>query len=98
MYILIDNHYMLVGIFSSKDRMRIVIEELIKNRKEREGTPCGDFHFRYIKMTINEPWFTKDGEPCKSDANAILGFNTMHPEKFTNKVETDWFTGKILKL
>ena len=93
MYVLIDRHYMLIGIFSTKKRMKIVIEELIKNDKEKEGTPCGDFHFRYIKMNIDEPWFTKDGKSCKSDANAILSLNTIHPEKFTHKVETDWNTG-----
>ena len=97
MYILIKRE-MLVGIFSSKDLMRVVIDEIIKDEKEKKGMPCGDFHFRYIKMTINEPWFTKDGKVCKSDANAILSLSTMHTEKFTNKVETDWSTGEIIKL
>ena len=38
----------------------------------------------------------------KVDVNQIdrqcVSFFTMHPEKFEHKVETDWSTGKIIKL
>ena len=99
MYILIDKSYMLIGIFSTKEKMRTVIELLIKDSKETEGTPCGNFHFRYAKIEIDEPWFTNDGEASKNpEANSILSFSTMHPEKFMHEVETNWTTGEIIKL
>ena len=99
MYILINRSGLLTGIFSTKEKMRTVIEMLIKDDKEKNGTPCGHFHFRYAKIKIDEPWFTNDGkESLNPEANAILSFATMHTEKFLHEVETDWSTGKIIKL
>ena len=97
MYALIDNHSMLIGFFSSKKRMKMVIEALIKNHYEVDGYH-GNYHFRYVKMNLDEPWLTKDGEPAPAESNAILSLATMHPKKFIHEVKTDWNTGEILKL
>lgn len=98
MYIVIKGIGTLFGIFSSKQYMKIAIEQTIKDEKEREGTPCGNFHFRYIKVKINEPWFSKDGKYHSEVGKALFSLNTMHTEAFPNEVETDWTTGKIIKL
>ena len=42
------------GIFSNKKYMRDAIEQYIKDNKETNGTPCGDFHFKYIKFDVND--------------------------------------------
>ena len=98
MYVLIRRE-LLVGIFSTKKKMKTVIEMLIKDDKETNGTPCGNFHFRYAKIKIDEPWFTFDGKSSKNpEANSILSLSTMHTEKFLHKVETDWSTGEIIKI
>ena len=98
MYALIKGSGNFIGIFSSKKKMKIVIEALIKDNKEKEGTPC-DFNFKYVKVNIDEPWFVLEGKTSTSpEANAILSLYTMHPEKFTHKVKTDWSTGKIIDM
>jgi len=86
------------GIFSSKKYMREAIEQWIKDDKETNGTPFGNFHFKYIKFAINDPWFNKDGEYHSEVGKALFSLSTMHDECFPNKVETDWSTGKIIKL
>ena len=86
------------GIFSSKKYMREAIKQWIKDDKETNGTPCGDFHFKYIKFDINDPWFNKDGEYHSEVGKALFSLSTMHDECFPNKVETDWSTGEIIKL
>lgn len=96
MYILIKAS-MLMGIFSTKQKMRKVIEANIQDNYETKGCH-GDYHFRYIKCNLNEPWFSKDGKYNSEVGQALFGLSTMHDEYFTHKVETDWSTGKILKL
>lgn len=92
---------MLFGIFSSLKHMQVAIEEYIKDIKETEGTPLGDFHFRYIEFEANEPWFTTDsneGELNNEVARAIFSLSTMHDEYFPNKIETNWSTGEIISI
>ena len=86
----------LVGIFSTKDHMRIVIEQIIKDEKETNGTPVGNMSFRYIKFKANCPWF--DDSSDMEAGKALFSFSTMHTERFPNVVETDWSTGEIIKL
>ena len=95
MYALI-RHGMLVGIFSTKDHMRILIEQLIKDEKEKTGTPVGNMCFRYIKFKPNCPWF--EGAEDIEAGKALFSLSTMHTEYFPNVVETDWSTGEITKI
>jgi len=95
MYALIRRE-MLVGIFSTKEHMRIVIEQIIKDEKETNGTPVGNMSFRYIKFKPNCPWF--EGAEDMEAGKALFSLATMHTERFPNKVETDWSTGEIIKL
>ena len=97
MYLVIHRPSMF-GIFSSKKYMREAIEQYIKDDKETNGTPCGNYHFKYIKFTVNDPWFNKDGEYHAEIGKALFSLSTMHDEYFPNKIETDWSTGKIIKL
>ena len=94
MYLLINRHYMCLGIFSSKQKMKLVIESLIQGEYEKTGEIGGNYHFRYIKFNPDDIWF-KEGNPC---SKAIFSLNTMHPEYFPNEIETDWSTGKIIKI
>lgn len=89
---------LLFGIFSSLEHMQIAIEEYIKDTKETEGTPLGDFHFRYVEFEANEPWFATDGKWHAEIGKAMFSLSTMHTEYFTNKIETDWSTGEITKI
>lgn len=97
MYVLIHKTGLLVGLFSSKEKMKIVIEELIRSDYAKSGYH-GNYNFRWVKLNIDEPWFTKDGKKAPIETNAILSFSTMHDEKFIHKVQTDWSTGKILSM
>jgi len=99
MYALIYKSGSFLGFFSSKKHMRIVIEALIRDNYEDDGYH-GDYHFRYAKIKLNEPWFAPKG---KDDANmdegkSILSLSTMHTEYFKHKVKTDWSTGKIISM
>ena len=94
MYILIKSSS-LVGIFSTKKIMREIIEGLIKDNFEKYGTH-GDYHFRYIKMNVDEPWVGNVYN--KEVGKALFSLSTLHDEYFTNKIETDWSTGEITKL
>lgn len=98
MYALIRKNGSFVGFFSSKNKMQTVIEALIKDDYETNGSPCGNFNFRWVKLNIDEPWFTKDGKVAPKESNAILSLYTLHDEKFTHKVMTDWSSGKIISL
>ena len=89
---------MVFGIFSSKKLMKFAIEEYIRNQGEVNGTPHGNYHFKYIKFSADQPWFGKDNVYNKNIGQALFSLSTMHDEYFPNKVETDWSTGKILKL
>jgi hypothetical protein len=85
MYALIYKNQQLIGLFTSKKKMREVIEMLIK--ESFIDTGChGHYHFRYTKVNVNQI-----DQQCVS-------FFTMHPEKFEHQVETDWSTGEIIKL
>lgn len=98
MYLLIKGGGSLIGIFTTKTLMKIVIEQMIQDDYERTGA-YGNFHFRYIKFNPNDPWLgDKNGHYDKNVGKAIFSLFTMHTEYFTNEVETDWSTGKILKL
>ena len=94
MYLLIDRHYSCVGIFSTKKKMRMVVEYKIKREYEKTGEIGGNYHFRYIKFKPDEAWFT-DGNPHMT---TLYSLSTMHPEKFDHEIETDWKTGKVLKV
>lgn len=97
MYALIRRSGSFVGIFSSKENMRLVIEALIKDSYETNGYH-GNYNFRYIKFNVNEPWITVDGNDAPKETTAILSLSTMHTEYFTHCVKTDWSTGKILDM
>jgi len=97
MYLLIRAS-MVFGIFSNKKYMRDAIEQYIKDQRETNGGPSGNYHFRYIKFEINDPWFNTTGEYHPEVGQALFSLSTMHNEYFPNKVETDWSTGKITKL
>lgn len=97
MYLVIKRS-MLFGIFSNKKYMREAIEKWIKDDKETNGTPCGNYHFRYITFNADEPWFTKNGKYNEKVSKALFSLSTMHTESFTNEIETDWSTGEIIKL
>lgn len=98
MYALIKGTGMLVGIFSSKKTMQTIIETLIKDDYEKNGGPCGNFNFRWIKFKADQPWFTINGVESPKEANALLSLSTMHTEKFVHNVMTDWSTGKIISI
>ena len=97
MYALIRRTGSFVGIFSTKKKMQMVIEQLIKDDYEKNGY-YGNFNFRWVKLNVDEPWFTKDGKDAPTETRAILSLFTMHDEKFTHKVKTDWSTGKIISM
>lgn len=94
MYLLIDRHYMCVGIFSTKKKMAMVVETIIKDEYQRTGEIGGNYHFRYIKFKPDEAWFLESHPNSK----AILSLSTMHPECFNYEIKTDWTTGKIIKV
>lgn len=97
MYALIYKAGSFLGIFSTKRKMQDLINIMIKDSYETNGH-YGNFNFRWVKFNVDEPWFTKDGEPAPKESNAILSLFTMHEEKFIHKVKTDWSTGKILSM
>ena len=97
MYALIYKGGYFLGVFSSKKTMRITIEALIKDQYESNGYH-GDYHFQYVKFNPDEPWITKDGEDSPVETRALLSLYTMHSERFTHKVKTDWSTGEILDM
>ena len=97
MYALIYKGGSFIGFFSSKKKMRIAIEALIQDQFETKGYH-GDYHFQYVKLNVDEPWITKDGNDASKESNAILSLWTIHPEKFIHKVKTDWSTGKIISM
>ena len=97
MYALIYKTGMFIGFFSSKKKMQIIIEAMIKDSYEKTGHN-GNYNFRWVKLNVDEPWFTKDGKDAPKETNAILSLFTMHEEKFIHKVKTDWSTGKIISM
>ena len=96
MFALIKGTGMLVGIFSTKEHMKVVIEELIKDEYQTSGVH-GDYNFRYIEFEINEPWFNDD-EYNKEVGKALFSLSTMHTEYFKHCIKTDWSTGQILDM
>ena len=94
MYLLIDRHYSCVGIFSTKKKMRMVVEHAIQTEYEKTGEIGGNYHFRYIKFNPDEAWFG-DGNP---HLTTLYSLHTMHPENFDYEIETDLNTGKIIKI
>ena len=100
MYALIRGGGSFIGFFSSKEKMRLVIEALIQSDYEQTGNRSGYYHFRYAKINVDEPWFSNSSknDEMSIDAKAILSLSTMHTEYFTHKVKTDWSTGKILSM
>ena len=96
MYLLLRRN-MVMGIFSKKTYMRTIIEEEIKHDYQKTGC-YGNYHFRYIEFNPDEPWFSSVDEYNKEVGQAIFSLSTMHTEYFPNEVETDWSTGKIIKL
>ena len=97
MYALIYKTGSFLGVFSSKAHMQVVIEQLIKDHYETDGCH-GNYNFRWVKFTLNEPWFTKNNGAAPEESKAILSLFTMHEEKFIHKVKTDWSTGKIISM
>lgn len=98
MYALIKGTGSFIGVFSSKKTMQTIIETLIKDDYEKNGGPCGNFNFRWIKFKADQPWFTINGVEPSKEATALLSLSTMHTEKFVHKVMTDWSTGKIISI
>ena len=84
MYALIQRSQ-LIGIFTSKPKIRAAIETLIKASFELEGVH-GHYHFKYTEIQPNQM--------CKQ----LFSLFTLHDEYFEHEVETDWNTGEILKL
>lgn len=85
-----------VGIFSTKEKMRTVIELIIQDEKEKDGTPLGNLSFRYIECELDDPFFR---DPySKEIGKAIFSLSTLHTEYFPNEVKTDWSTGEIINL
>lgn len=97
MYALIYRTGSFLGVFSSKEKMRTIIETIIKDNYEDSGT-YGNFNFRWVKFNVDEPWFTIGGVKPSNESRAILSLYTMHEEKFTHKVMTDWSTGKVISM
>ena len=97
MYALMYRAGSFLGLFSTKKKMKIVIETIIKDDYEKNGYN-GNYNFRWVKLNVDEPWFTKDGKDAPEETRAILSLFTMHDEKFTHKVKTDWTTGKIISM
>lgn len=97
MYALMYKTGSFLGLFSTKKNMQIVIDTIIKDDYEKNGY-YGNFNFRWVKLNVDEPWFTKDGKDAPSETRAILSLFTMHEEKFIHKVKTDWSTGKIISM
>ena len=97
MYALIKGTGIFIGVFSSKKTMRTIIETLIKEEYEKNGG-LGNFNFRWIQFKADQPWFAINGEEPPVETNALLSLSTMHTEKFTHKVMTDWSTGKVLSM
>jgi hypothetical protein len=85
MYALIYKNQQLIGLFTSKKKMRETIEMLIKESFEDTGVH-GNYHFRYTEIEINQIDYQ------------CVSFFTMHPEKFEYEIETDWNTGEIIKI
>lgn len=99
MYALIRGGGSFIGFFSSKKKMRTVIEALIQSDYERTGNKSGCYHFRYAKINIDEPWFgDSKNDEISTEGRAILSLSTMHTEYFTHKVKTDWSTGEIISM
>lgn len=97
MYALMYRAGSFLGLFSTKKKMRIVIKTIIKDDYEKNGYN-GNYNFRWVKLNVDEPWFTKDGKDAPTETRAILSLFTMHDEKFTHKVKTDWSSGKIISM
>ena len=84
MYALIKGQQ-LIGIFTSKKKMKEICEAIINDDYIDSGT-YGWYHFRYIKIKPNEM------------NNALFSLFTLHQEYFVNEIENDPKTGKILSL
>jgi len=85
---------MVFGIFSNKKYMKVAIENYIKEHYEKDGYH-GWYHFRYIKLTLNQPWFDKEGKYRSDIAKALFSLSTMHTEYF-KEIENDPSTGKLI--
>ena len=60
--------------------------------------PLSDFHFKYFTMKPDEPYLSNSENYNYDVSKALFSFSTLHDEYFKNKIETDWNTGKILKI
>ena len=84
MYALIKNQQ-LIGIFTSKKKMKEICEAIIDDDYIDSGT-YGWYHFRYIEFEPNEM------------NKAFFSLFAMYQEYFVNEIENDPKTGKILNL
>ena len=84
MYALIQ-HQQLIGIFTSKQKMKEVCEVIINDDYIDTGT-YGWYNFRYIEFKPNEI------------NKALVSLFTMHQEYFVNEIENDPNTGEILNI
>ena len=97
MYLLIKRD-MVVGIFSTKEHMKAIIESLIKDDYERSGVH-GNYSFRYIEFDVDQPWFNKLNDNYPDNiGRALFSLSTMHTEYFNHCVKTDWTTGEIIDM
>lgn len=86
---------MLIGVFSSLKKMKYIVNTLIKDNYEKNGSH-GWYHFRYAKVELDEPWFGPAGKDLMDEGRAILSFNTMHPEYFKHCIINDPNTGEVI--
>ena len=97
MFALIKGTGMFIGFFSTKERMKFVIDEMIQDEYETTGYH-GNYNFRYVEFNLDEPWFCRDNEYPAEVGKALFSLSTMHTEYFTHCVKTDWSTGEILDM
>ena len=97
MYALIKGGGSFIGFFSSKKKMKDVIEALIKDSYEKNGCH-GNYHFRYAQVELDEPWYAVKGRDPMNEGRSILSLSTMHSEYFKHCVKTDWSTGEIIDM
>ena len=95
-YILIKGGNTVVGIFSSMEHLKVVVQSYIQEDYEQTGNH-GWYHFRYAVFDINEPYFPADGKNGNfEEARSLFSLSTMHPEYFHHTIVNDPNTGEIL--
>lgn len=97
MFALINRCGSFIGIFSTIEKMQMVIKGIIQGDYEKNGYH-GNYNFRWIEFKMDEPWFNDKAEYNKEVGKALFSLSTMHEEYFTHKVKTNWNTGEIISM